>query len=129
MYNYYFVNLRVAPKMAALANAQQELMRTEALLDEAMMQLRQVQEGLDMLQLKFRVEQEKKAELEHQVQLCQDRMHRAVKLVSGLAGEQIRWIQTVAEMKSSLVNIVGDILLSSGEWLSPEITRVNLHLP
>ena len=118
MYNWYFVNERVAPKMAALQKAEEELIKTEATLAAAMAKVREVQEGLDQLQDEFRKEEEHKAELERQKQLCEERMGRAVRLITGLAGEQKRWLATVAEIKCALRNVVGDILLSAGKAVS-----------
>ena len=115
MYNYYFVNLRVAPKMAALKNAEEELKITENILAQAMARLQAVQDGIDALEAQFQIEEKKKNELEKQKQLCEDRMSRAVRLISGLSGEQLRWIKTVADLKASLENVVGDILLSAGK--------------
>lgn len=123
MYNYYFVNLRVRPKMEALKTAEQELARTEKIVAQAMAQLREVQEGLDLLQSKFEKTEANKNELEKQRQLCEDRMGRAVRLVSGLSGEQKRWVQSVAQIKVDLTKIVGDILLSAGHLLF-QITRL-----
>lgn len=100
--------------MEALKIAEQELERTEKIVAAAMAQLQAVQEGLDLLQSKFEVTQKKKAVLENKKQLCEDRMNRAVRLVSGLSGEQKRWVDRVAHSKEALTKIVGDILLSAG---------------
>ena len=117
MYNYYFVNLKVAPKMAALAKAEESLAETEKTLAAAMTRLKQVQDGIEMLQDQLRREEETKAELERQKQLCEDRLSRAVRLIDGLGGEQKRWIITVSEIKMGLENVVGDILLSAGTYI------------
>lgn len=114
MYNYYFVNLKVKPKMEALAMAEAALEETERTLMAAIERLKEVEEGIETLRGYLRVEEEKKAELEKEKQLCEDRMARAVRLVVGLAGEQIRWLSTVADLNKSLKNAVGDILLASG---------------
>ncbi|XP_024940673.1 dynein heavy chain 1, axonemal [Cephus cinctus] len=121
MYNYYFVNLKVAPKMEALAKAEEALLETERTLALAMSRLKTVEEGIESLQKKLEQEQDKKSELERQKQLCEERMSRAVKLIAGLADEQERWINTVAQIEKSLKNVVGDILLSSGAiaYLTP----------
>lgn len=114
MYNYYFVNLKVIPKMEALAKAEVALMETEETLNMAIQRLREVEEGVEQLRKLLREEEERKAELEREKQLCEDRMGRAVRLIDGLAGEQIRWTTTVLELNTSLKNAVGDILLASG---------------
>lgn len=114
MYNYYFVNLKVIPKMEALAKAEAALAETEKTLNMAIQRLREVEEGVEQLRKLLREEEERKAELEREKQLCEDRMGRAVRLIDGLAGEQIRWTTTVLELNTSLKNAVGDILLASG---------------
>ncbi|XP_058804505.1 dynein axonemal heavy chain 1-like [Phymastichus coffea] len=131
MYRYYFVRQRVAPKMEALRKAEEDLVQTEALLADAMAKVKEVQEGLQTLQMQFREMEEKKAELERQKQLCEDRMLRAVRLISGLAGEKIRWIDSVEHFKIGLTNVIGDILISAGAvaYLTPftDTYRENLR--
>lgn len=117
MYNFYFVNLKVKPKMQALAEAELSLQATELALAEANAHLRTIEEGLDKLQSLLRQEEDRKAELESQKTLCEERMSRAIRLIAGLADEQVRWVQTVASLKGSLKNCIGDILLSAGVTL------------
>lgn len=114
MYNYYFVNLKVAPKMEALAKADEDLLETKKTLAAAMDKLREVEEGINGLQELLRVAEEKKNVLENEKKICEERMLRAVRLVVGLADEQKRWVVTVANIKISLRNIIGDILLAAG---------------
>ncbi|XP_066590873.1 dynein axonemal heavy chain 1-like [Prorops nasuta] len=121
MYNYYFVNKKVAPKMAALAKAEEILTKTEETLSAAIARLTEVQEKIEELEAQLRVAEMKRNELEAEKQLCEDRMMRAVKLIHGLAEEQELWMESVVRMKKSLRNIVGDILLCSGAiaYLAP----------
>uniref|UniRef100_A0ABD2WRH4 Dynein heavy chain 1, axonemal n=1 Tax=Trichogramma kaykai TaxID=54128 RepID=A0ABD2WRH4_9HYME len=121
MYNYYFVNERVKPKMQALREAEEGLRQTELTLAAAVDKLRQVEAGVELLQAKFRRGEAKQAELERQKQLCEDRMSRAVRLIGGLAEEKVRWAETVALIRHDLKNIIGDILLSAGAiaYLTP----------
>lgn len=114
MYKYYFVNLKVAPKLAAFRGAQEEMKKTEKTLAEAMARRQAVQDGIDALEMQLKTAEAKKDKLMKQQQLCEDRMQRAVKLVSGLAGERNRWVETVGDLKISLKNVVGDILMSAG---------------
>lgn len=114
MYNYYFVNKKVTPKMEALAKAEKVLEETERTLAAAMAKLQEIKEGIEELQEQLKEKEENKAELERQKQLCEERMARAVKLIVGLSDEQERWIVMVDDIKTSLKNAVGDILLSSG---------------
>ncbi|XP_061932650.1 dynein axonemal heavy chain 1-like isoform X3 [Apis cerana] len=121
MYNWYFVNKKVKPKMEALAKAEEVLLETEKALSAAIERLKEVEEGIALLRKHLQEEEERKAELEKQKQLCEDRMGRAVRLIVGLAGEQIRWASTVVELRDSVKNAVGDILLASGAiaYLTP----------
>ncbi|XP_043259684.1 dynein axonemal heavy chain 1-like [Colletes gigas] len=130
MYNYYFVNLKVKPKMEALAKAEEALEETERTLLAAIERLRQVEEGIEKLRNLLRVGEAKKAELERQKQLCEDRMGRAVRLIVGLAGEQKRWLSTVDDINTSLKNVVGDILLASGAiaYLTPFTDKYRVTL-
>ena len=117
MYNYYFVNLKVAPKMAALLEAEKSLAETERTLAEAMEKLRDVEMGIEQLQILLREEEQTKAELEREKQLCEDRLNRAVRLIAGLSEEQQRWVLTAKNIEIALQNVVGDILLSAGTFL------------
>ncbi|XP_025602682.2 dynein axonemal heavy chain 1-like [Athalia rosae] len=121
MYNYYFVNLKVAPKMEALAKADEALQETKKTLAAAMEKLKEVEEGIQSLQELLKVAEDKKAVLENEKQICEERMLRAVRLVVGLADERNRWISTVADIKIALRNVIGDILLSAGAvaYLTP----------
>lgn len=101
--------------MEALAKAEEALEETERTLLAAIQRLQEVEAGVEKLRNLLREEEEKKAELERQKQLCEDRMGRAVRLIDGLAGEQIRWKSTVVELNTSLHNAIGDILLASGK--------------
>ncbi|KAK9870895.1 hypothetical protein WA026_009851 [Henosepilachna vigintioctopunctata] len=48
-------------------------------------------------------------------------MNRAVRLLTGLGDERLRWIETIDNIEVSVVNVVGDILLSAGAiaYLTP----------
>ncbi|XP_011707083.1 PREDICTED: dynein heavy chain 1, axonemal-like, partial [Wasmannia auropunctata] len=121
IYDYYFVNKKVEPKMAVLAKAEEILIETETAQAAAMTRFHEVQEGIKKLQDKLAKEEAKKAELERQKQLCEERMARAIRLIVGLSDEQKRWTIMVDDIKMSLKNTVGDILLSSGAiaYLTP----------
>lgn len=67
------------------------------------------------LEAKLKETEKNKAVLEANTKLCEDRMDRAFRLINGLADEKERWIETVAKYEAGLVNLVGDILLCSGQ--------------
>lgn len=121
MYKFYHVNQSVAPKKAALANANKELEITERVLATARARMKEVMDGLEALNNQLQARIDFKEEKERSINLCQDRMNRAVRLIGGLADEKVRWIQTIADIEANTVNVTGDILISSGAvaYLTP----------
>ncbi|XP_017768545.1 PREDICTED: dynein heavy chain 1, axonemal-like [Nicrophorus vespilloides] len=121
MYKYYFVNMQVAPKKAALAQANTELALTEAALAGAKAKMKAVMDGLELLQEKLAARIAYKEEQESNINMCQERMNRAIRLITGLADEKIRWIDTIKNINLNMVNVTGDILICSGTvaYLTP----------
>lgn len=125
MYKFYFVNKAVAPKKAALANANAELEITERALAQAKARMKLVMDGLAALNEQLNARISFKEEKERSINLCQDRMNRAVRLINGLADERIRWIETIASIEANTITVTGDILISSGAvaYLTPFTDR------
>ncbi|KAG5345241.1 DYH1 protein, partial [Acromyrmex charruanus] len=121
MYYYYFVNKKVAPKMAVLEKAEEVLIETQTALADTITRLQEIQQGIEKLQDQLREKEAKKIELEREKQLCEERIARAARLILSLSDEQKRWLIMVDNIKMSLKNAVGDILLSSGAiaYLTP----------
>ena len=57
---------------------------------------------------------EKKADLERQVDDCDNKLERAEKLIDGLGGEKARWSEIAASSAPSYDNLLGDVLVSAG---------------
>lgn len=95
MHKYHFVAKGVEPKRLALAEAQQELADTQVILDEARGKLAEVEQGLAKLNENLKACVDKKDQLEKNTKLCEDRLVRADKLIGGLAGERVRWAETI----------------------------------
>ncbi|XP_056131285.1 dynein axonemal heavy chain 12 [Lampris incognitus] len=104
----------VAPKKASLAEAQQSLATTMALLDQKRAELRDVEDRLAALQKTFEEKTEEKAQLEFQVDLCARKLERAEKLIGGLGGEKIRWSKAADDLQNTYDNLTGDVLISAG---------------
>lgn len=90
MYKYYFVNKSVAPKKAALQKAKEELAETERILAEAKAKMKEVLEGLETLQVLLSARIKFKEEKEANIAVCEERMSRAIRLVTGLSDEKVR---------------------------------------
>nr|XP_012230662.1 PREDICTED: dynein heavy chain 1, axonemal-like [Linepithema humile] len=121
IYNYYDVNTKVAPKMTGLTTTEKTLAKTEKILEATMSRLREVEGSIKKLQNQLSEEEVRKAELERQTQLYEERITYAVRLIVSLSNEEKRWFVILEDMKISLKNAVGDILLASGAiaYLTP----------
>lgn len=104
----------VAPKQAALKEAEGELRLAMASLEKKRESLRQVQAKLQVLQDTLDANKRKKLDLENQVDLCQKKLERASQLIGGLGGEKERWKIAAASLGEKYKNLVGDILVASG---------------
>lgn len=104
----------VAPKKAALAQAEAELAAQMDTLNEKRAQLQEVTDKLQALNDEFAAETKKKKELEDQIEICSQKLDRAEKLIGGLGGEKSRWSQTAKDLTNLLDNVIGDVLLSAG---------------
>jgi len=114
MHKYHYVAIGVAPKRAALEEAQQELAATRKVLEAAKQNLFEVEQGIKTLQEKFAACVSKKEQLENNCRLCEERLDRADKLIGGLADEKVRWSETVDKLTGVIKNVVGDVLISAG---------------
>ncbi|CAB4026765.1 dynein heavy chain 1, axonemal-like, partial [Paramuricea clavata] len=114
MHKYHFVVRSVAPKREALKKATEDLQETQRVLGEAKDRLREVEEGIASLQAKYEECVAKKEELEFKTELCTARLTRAEKLIGGLVDEKGRWQESVTEFDGQIINVVGDVMISSG---------------
>ncbi|KAF5270064.1 hypothetical protein FQA39_LY08476 [Lamprigera yunnana] len=130
IYRFYFVNLIVKPKKAALESAKIELEKTERALAAAKAKMTRVLEGLQILNNQLNAKIAFKQEKEKGIILCQERMNRAVRLIGGLADEKVRWIDTIANIEASLHTVTGDILICSGAvaYLTPFTDKYRRNL-
>lgn len=90
MYKFYFVNKAVAPKKAALQKAKEELEETERVLAEAKAKMKEVMDGLETLQNQLATRIKFKEEKEAAIATCEERMNRAIRLITGLSDEKVR---------------------------------------
>ncbi|XP_061474275.1 dynein axonemal heavy chain 12 [Rhineura floridana] len=104
----------VAPKKARLAEAQQSLAQTMALLNQKRAELQAVEDRLEALQQTFVEKTEEKGRLEFQVDLCAKKLERAEKLIGGLGGEKSRWSNAANDLQNTYDNLTGDVLVSAG---------------
>jgi dynein heavy chain len=114
MHKYHFVALGVAPKRAALAEAEAELAIVMAKLAKAQATLADVNSRLAVLEKQFNDAVEKKDQLEKKEAECKMQLVNADKLIGGLGGEEKRWGETVVLLGDALVNVLGDVIVCAG---------------
>ncbi|NXD64149.1 DYH1 protein, partial [Eolophus roseicapillus] len=84
MHKYHFVAKVVEPKRQALQEAEEDLHATQLVLEEAKAHLKEVEDGIAMLQDKYKSCIAKKEELEMKCEQCQQRLIRANTVTMGL---------------------------------------------
>ncbi|XP_071449339.1 dynein axonemal heavy chain 3-like [Hetaerina americana] len=104
----------VAPKQAKFKEAEAELAAQMATLEEKRAQLQKVTDKLQALNDEFAAMTKKKKDLEENIDICSQKLHRAEKLIGGLGGEKARWSELAEMLEGKLRGIIGDVLLSAG---------------
>ncbi|KAM6949562.1 LOW QUALITY PROTEIN: dynein axonemal heavy chain 2 [Aplochiton taeniatus] len=103
----------VEPKRNRLNSAMEQLAEKQASLAEAQNKLREVAEKLELLKKQYDEKLAMKENLRKKSEDMEVKLDRAGKLVSGLAGERIRWEQTVIGLEKNMGYLVGDCLLAA----------------
>lgn len=85
----------VEPKKKKLELANHQLAEKQANLHEAKEKLREVKEKLEELQRQYEEKLATKEDLRKKAELTELKLDRAAKLVSGLAGERVRWEDSI----------------------------------
>ncbi len=85
----------VEPKKKKLELANRQLAEKQATLHEAKGKLREVKEKLEELQRQYEEKLATKEDLKKTAELTELKLERAAKLVSGLAGERVRWEDSI----------------------------------
>ncbi|KAJ7313213.1 hypothetical protein JRQ81_004492 [Phrynocephalus forsythii] len=103
----------VEPKRARMNAALAQLAEKQAAQAEAQERLREVAEKLEMLKKEYEEKLAQKEELRKKSEEMEIKLDRADKLVSGLAGERVRWEETVKGLEEDLGYLVGDCLMAA----------------
>ena len=104
----------VAPKRAALKEAESQLKEAEEILSQKQASLKEVMDKVAALESDLKAAEDKKAALAKQVSDCEAKLVRADALIKGLSGEKIRWTEMSAHLERQFVNVTGDVVLSAG---------------
>ena len=103
----------VEPKRIALKQAEEELSVMMADLKVKQDQLKAVLDKIAELEANFKEANDNKVSLANQVDMCEKKLIRAGKLISGLGGERTRWTENVQTLGEEFTNVTGDVLVSS----------------
>ncbi|XP_045920170.1 dynein axonemal heavy chain 2 isoform X2 [Micropterus dolomieu] len=103
----------VEPKRAQLNTATAQLAEKQAALAEAQNKLQEVGEKLEQLKKQHGEKLATKESLRKKSEEMEVKLDRADKLVTGLAGERVRWEERVAGLEENMGYLVGDCLLAA----------------
>ncbi|XP_040829844.1 dynein heavy chain 3, axonemal isoform X1 [Ochotona curzoniae] len=104
----------VAPKRERLREAEGKLDIQMQKLNQKRAELKLVEDRLQALNSDFEDMNNKKKNLEENIEICSQKLIRAEKLISGLGGEKDRWTEAARQLGIRYTNLTGDVLLSSG---------------
>ncbi|XP_066465573.1 dynein axonemal heavy chain 3 [Tiliqua scincoides] len=104
----------VAPKRERLREAEGLLAVQMQKLNMKRAELKEVIDRLQALNDEFEEMNNRKKELENNIEICSQKLIRAEKLISGLGGEKDRWTEAARLLGIRYTDLTGDVLLSSG---------------
>jgi dynein heavy chain len=114
MYSYGLVNKSVVPKKEKAAAALATLEKKQAALAESQEGLRKVQAKLAALKEKYDSSVGIKEKLKADCDALEARSAKALNLIKGLGAERLRWQETIVVLKDSLLNSLGNSVISAG---------------
>jgi dynein heavy chain len=110
---YSRVSKTVAPKKAALADAQAKLDAMNKTLKDANSKLSAIENELASLQATFDKSLKEKDDLEYNIDLSSKRLTAASALTGSLADKVVQWDILVKEMEETNKTLAGDVFVSS----------------
>eukprot|EP00599_Poterioochromonas_sp_BG-1_P008225 CAMPEP_0173135378 /NCGR_PEP_ID=MMETSP1105-20130129/1860_1 /TAXON_ID=2985 /ORGANISM="Ochromonas sp., Strain BG-1" /LENGTH=4194 /DNA_ID=CAMNT_0014047373 /DNA_START=78 /DNA_END=12662 /DNA_ORIENTATION=- len=114
MVKYDRVARLVAPKRAALKQAEATLKEAQETLALKQAALKEVMDKVAELERSLKEAEDKKIALKNQVEDCEAKLRRADALIKGLGGEKTRWTEMSKVLAEKYDNVTGDIVLSAG---------------
>ncbi|KAJ9459042.1 Dynein-1-beta heavy chain [Diplonema papillatum] len=118
---FFRVNKKVKPMKAELARAQGDLAQAQSDLKEKRTALKGVDDRLAALQADLDEKIRKGQELKEQYEDTSAKLERALKLVKGLAGEKVRYLEESERLGGQYANLLGNVIISAGQiaYLGP----------
>ncbi|TPX31992.1 hypothetical protein SmJEL517_g04802 [Synchytrium microbalum] len=110
---YCNVAKTIAPKRAAVAQLERDLMMSKAEYERIVQELSRLTKELSTLQSSFHQAKTEQLELKEMAEIMQRRLAAADKLISGLSSERVRWAEDLTGLKEQRTQLLGDCLLIS----------------
>ncbi|GCB71663.1 hypothetical protein scyTo_0001655 [Scyliorhinus torazame] len=104
----------VGPKRERLRIAEEEFSVQMEMLNVKRGELKALEDKLQALNDDFEIMNNRKKDLEDNIELCSQKLVRAEKLIGGLGGEKDRWTEAARLLGIKYKDLTGDVLLSSG---------------
>jgi dynein heavy chain len=111
------INKQVEPKRQQLRAAQEKLEASKASLKKIQDKVKELQNKLALLMAEYEAANQEKLANEERAKRTQDKLNLAERLVNGLADENVRWANSINDLKIRDQTLVGDVLLA-GAFLS-----------
>ena len=127
---FYRVNKKVKPMREQLEVAQSDLAKAQADLKTKRDALKKVDDRLASLQADLDDKKKKGEELKEQYEDTSAKLERALKLVKGLAGEKVRYLEESESLGAKFANLLGDVVMASGQvaYLGPFTNKYRTEL-
>uniref|UniRef100_A0A7S2RVL0 Dynein heavy chain n=1 Tax=Mucochytrium quahogii TaxID=96639 RepID=A0A7S2RVL0_9STRA len=110
---YSNVAREVAPKRAKLKAAMDKLATAQSQLQAAESELAVVIAKVEELNVQYTTSVDQKNALRQEAEDLENKLDRADKLVSGLAGERVRWEASIGTFDKLMHDLVGDALVAA----------------
>jgi len=114
MMKYHELLKIVNPKRAKVAEMNEKLSIVRARLEEKRKKLKEVEEMMAELQAQYEEKVETERALVQKIEDSSKKLVRAGKIIGGLAGEKVRWEETVKRLEKEGSYLVGDCLVAAG---------------
>lgn len=114
MMKYHELLKIVNPKREKVREMNVMLAEVRARLDEKRKKLAEVRAMMQELQDQYEEKLETERQLTQKIQDCEVKLERASKIIGGLAGEKVRWSETVTKLNKEGELLVGDCLVAAG---------------
>ncbi|NXE69982.1 DYH17 protein, partial [Calcarius ornatus] len=113
MVRFYEVHCTVKPKRQAVADADAELAEAQARLSKIKSKIVALNENLATLTAQFEKATAEKIKCQQEADETSKVINLANRLVGGLASENVRWAESVEDLKEQEKTLCGDVLLVS----------------